>query len=207
MNTQSPFTAPANVILFAAGRGNRLAEYTDKTHKSLLPINGRPAMGYALESIQAAGVQDVVVVTGYRNADIESFVRRQCGPAPRFARNERWEEDINILSVDLGVKALARPELGYLIVETDLIVEPEGWQRILDVGADKESYWVTRGTYSQSLTGGILKANAAGDVFSILYRPTYDPLYDGWNKLLGAVYVGPKQVEADRLLRVRTHNQ
>lgn len=192
---------PAGVVLLAAGRGSRLASLTSTTHKSLLPIAGRPALEYVLDEVLSRGVADVVLVTGDKRESVERFMRERYGDRITLAYNERFAEDTNILSTEIGVSALKDPSAGYLIVETDLVVEPAGWAGLLDVGDGRESFWVTRGHYSESLTGGALCADGDGRVTGLVYAPKYSPAYRGWHKLLGVLYVGADQVQADRDLR------
>lgn len=148
-----------------------------------------------------AGVEDVVVVVGHRREDIESFVGARYGSQVRCVTNERYDEDVNILSVQTGVNVLRSPEEGYMIIETDLVMEPRGWRSVLTVDDLATSFWVTRGRYSEALTGGALDADAHGQVRSIVYRPRYDPGCEGWQKLLGILYVGSDSVERDMQLR------
>jgi CTP:molybdopterin cytidylyltransferase MocA len=191
-----------SVVLLAAGRGSRLAELTDRTHKSLLPIAGRPCLQYALDAILSSRFREVVIVTGYLRDSLHAFVaetyddsRIKCVP------NLSYEQDTNILSVDIGVDALTAPENGYLIVEADIVLEPDGWKRITSLDASGPSLWVTRGSYSRDLTGGALRANDQADVEEIVYAPDYDPSFNGWQKLLGALLVAKPQVSIDRTLR------
>ncbi|MFT5088294.1 MAG: dTDP-glucose pyrophosphorylase [Candidatus Latescibacterota bacterium] len=57
-------------MLLAAGRGQRLAPYTDRTPKPLIAVDGRPLLEYALRNLRAAGVREVLLVIGYRGAQI-----------------------------------------------------------------------------------------------------------------------------------------
>jgi len=192
---------PMNVVLLAAGRGSRLSELTETTHKSLLPIAGRPVLGYLLDEVMRADARDVVIVTGYRHEDIEAFIAGTRSDRIRCVFNERYAADTNILSVHLGVEALAAPEQGYVIIETDVMMAPSGWRRLFRASATPRSKWATLGYYSASLTGGALKADAAGSIEQIVYAPQYDSRFEGWPKLLGALHVGAQEVAADRALR------
>jgi choline kinase len=193
--------APHNVVLLAAGRGSRLGALAQHTHKSLLPVAGKPALQYVIDEVLARPVRDVVIVTGDKHEAIEQFVRERYPGRIRPAHNPRFAEDTNILSTETGVAALERPELGYLIIETDLIIEPRGWSRVLDVGTG-DSFWVTRGHYGTSLTGGALQVDAQGRVSDLVYAPKYEARYEGYQKLLGILYVGRGQVAKDRELRL-----
>ena len=66
-------------MVLAAGAGRRLAPYTDTLPKTLVPVDGdRTILDIALANLKAAGLDEVVVVTGYaagaveeRKADLE----------------------------------------------------------------------------------------------------------------------------------------
>jgi hypothetical protein len=193
--------APKNVVLLAAGRGSRMAPLTDHCHKSLLPLAGRPSLQFILDEVLQAGAQEVVVVVGHRRGDVEAFVRSRYGDAVRCVANERYEIDVNILSVQMGVGALQQPEAGYMIIETDLVMEPAGWRYVLAIDDPRKSFWVTHGLYSRALTGGALDVDGDGSVREIVYRPLYDSTCEGWQKLLGILYVGSETVGQDRLFR------
>lgn len=194
---------PVNVVLLAAGRGSRLSALTEHTHKSLLPVAGQPALRYVIDAVLTQGVEDVVIVTGDKHEAIERYIADQFPGRIRTALNERFAADTNILSTEIGVSALRHPEQGYLIIETDVVVEPSGWPAIIDVGDGRQSIWVTRGHYSASLTGGALDIDEHGNVTGLVYAPKYTPEHEGWQKLLGVLYVGRDQVATDRQLRQR----
>lgn len=194
-------SVPKGVVLLAAGSGSRLAPLTDDCHKSLLLVAGRPVLKDIIDKVLSAGVDDVVLVTGHRSNDIEAFVQTQYADRVRCVFNERYKEDVNILSMDLGVNGLLDPDAGYMVVETDMVIEPRGWDMVLNITDRSQSFWVTRGRYSTTLTGGALHADTQGRVTDLLYRPHYDPACEGWLKLLGILYVGSNQVDADRSIR------
>ena len=88
-----------------------------------------------------------------------------------------------------------------MVVETDLVIEPRGWEMLLEINDTASSFWVTRGKYSAALTGGALHADAKGQVTDLVYRPLYDPACEGWLKTLGILFVGSAQVAVDRSFR------
>lgn len=51
-------------VLCAGGMGTRLAPLTNITNKHLLPIYNKPMVLYPLQTLIAAGVRDVMIVTG-----------------------------------------------------------------------------------------------------------------------------------------------
>lgn len=51
-------------ILICGGSGTRLRPLTEKTHKSLLPIGGKPMIFYPLQILLKAGIKEIMLVTG-----------------------------------------------------------------------------------------------------------------------------------------------
>lgn len=54
-----------HALIFAAGRGERMQPLTDATPKPLLPVGGKPLIGWLLEKLAAAGCRDVVINTSH----------------------------------------------------------------------------------------------------------------------------------------------
>lgn len=63
MSSTTEFRAQAMVL--AAGRGERMRPLTDHTPKPLLPVRGKPLMQHSLEQLAAAGVDRIVINTGW----------------------------------------------------------------------------------------------------------------------------------------------
>lgn len=72
-------------ILLAAGRGDRLKPHTDSTPKPLLVHRGKPTLDYILDSLLAAGVDDVVLVAHHLAEQIEQYaLLRSAGQSQRI---------------------------------------------------------------------------------------------------------------------------
>ncbi|OYD89703.1 hypothetical protein CDG76_34555 [Nostoc sp. 'Peltigera membranacea cyanobiont' 210A] len=61
---------PMKALVLAGGRGNRLGKITSGTNKCLLELYGQPIVEHVLERASTAGINDVVMVVGYRGEDI-----------------------------------------------------------------------------------------------------------------------------------------
>jgi MurNAc alpha-1-phosphate uridylyltransferase len=48
-------------MLLAAGRGERLRPLTEHTPKALVPVGGKPLIGWHLERLTAAGCREAVI--------------------------------------------------------------------------------------------------------------------------------------------------
>jgi glucose-1-phosphate thymidylyltransferase len=55
-------------VILAGGLGSRLSPLTKITNKHLLPIYDKPMIYYPLETLVNAGIEDIMIVTGGRNA-------------------------------------------------------------------------------------------------------------------------------------------
>ena len=62
---------PAQAMLLAAGRGERMRPLTDTTPKPLLQVRGKPLLWYPLNALALAGVNTVVINTGWLGDQIE----------------------------------------------------------------------------------------------------------------------------------------
>ena len=61
-------------VILAAGDGGRLEPHTSALPKPLIPICGRPLIEFTLDALAETGVSEVVVVTGYREAQLRDGV-------------------------------------------------------------------------------------------------------------------------------------
>ena len=65
MSKNSSIHAPAQAILLAAGRGERMRPLTDSIPKPLLTVRGKPLLWYPLQALALTGVGGVVINTGW----------------------------------------------------------------------------------------------------------------------------------------------
>ncbi|MGE5042241.1 MAG: sugar phosphate nucleotidyltransferase [Candidatus Levyibacteriota bacterium] len=80
-------------VILAAGIGSRIRPLTDNTHKSLLEVAGKSILQRMLENIQAVGITEVVVITGYREDDVKEFIASHFpNLQASFKKNEKYLE-------------------------------------------------------------------------------------------------------------------
>ena len=94
-------------IILSAGQGSRLGHLTDDRPKCLIDFAGRSLLDRQLDTLAACGVDDAVVVTGFRDDQIEaSLARRSGGPRVRTIFNPFYK-----VADNLGSLFVAREEL------------------------------------------------------------------------------------------------
>jgi choline kinase len=119
-------------MVLAAGAGRRLAPYTDTLPKTLVPVDGdRTILDIALANLKAAGLEDVVVVTGYRAEAVEerkAALERRHGVRLELVFNERAEEWNNAYSLWCARAAFGE---GVLLINGDTVHPPSVEERLL----------------------------------------------------------------------------
>lgn len=116
------------VLVLAAGRGSRLAPYSDDRPKCLLEFAGKPLLEWQLAALAAVGLVDVSVVTGYRREALASY-------ALRMYDNPRWSTT-NMVSSLLCARPLLETAPDLLVTYGDVIYEPGVIERLLANPAD-----------------------------------------------------------------------
>ncbi len=99
-------------IVLAAGRSTRMGG----PNKLLVPIDGRPMVRHAVEAALAAGIGEIVVVTGHMREEVEAALS---GLPVRFVHNPRFAEGLST-SLKAGVKALSRDVDGAFVLLGDM---------------------------------------------------------------------------------------
>ena len=72
----SSFVRPTKAVIAAAGFGTRFLPQTKAMPKEMLPIVDKPVIQIIVEQLVAAGVTDVIIVTGYTKRSIEDHFDR-----------------------------------------------------------------------------------------------------------------------------------
>lgn len=111
-------------IILAAGRGRRLGPLTDQHPKCLLSVGGRTLIEHQMEILSSCGINQVVVVVGYR-ADA---VRKRLGRAAQFCDNTRHEETNSLYSLWLAREHGRR---GFVLLNADVLFDRAVLDRVL----------------------------------------------------------------------------
>jgi glucose-1-phosphate thymidylyltransferase/bifunctional UDP-N-acetylglucosamine pyrophosphorylase/glucosamine-1-phosphate N-acetyltransferase len=62
-------------LILAGGRGSRLNEFTKDTNKSMIPLFKKPLIEYNLQHAFEAGVEEIVILIGYKGENIKNWVK------------------------------------------------------------------------------------------------------------------------------------
>jgi choline kinase len=107
-------------ILIAAGRGKRLGTHTDEVPKCMVQVGDKPILGWVWAALSAAGVDELVVIRGYKGDVLEQFVRGLV-PNVTFVDNPEWQTNNVLLSMMCARRFLDQPTY---LTYSDIIFTP-----------------------------------------------------------------------------------
>jgi choline kinase len=126
-------------IILSAGQGSRLGHLVDERPKCLIDFNGRTLLDRQLDTLEANGVHEAVVVTGFHDDRVEeALARRSSGPKVRTIFNPFYK-----VADNTGSLYMAREELSgdCLVWNGDTLVSNTLMRRV--VANDRPGICVT----------------------------------------------------------------
>jgi choline kinase len=131
-------------IILAAGLGSRLRPHTNNCPKGLVKVRGKPILQYQIDTLKQAGIDEIVIVTGYLGDKIKlEFSGFQ------IVENPRWDTTNMVASLYCAREWL-RDDV--IISYSDIIYSTMVLKKLLSskaslaVCADQKflSYWKSR---------------------------------------------------------------
>ena len=116
-------------IILSAGQGSRLGHLVDDRPKCLIDFNGRSLLDRQLDTLEANGVREAVVVTGFHDELVsEAIARRTGGPSVRTIFNPFYK-----VADNTGSLFMARQELAgdCLVWNGDTLVSRELMSKVV----------------------------------------------------------------------------
>ena len=109
-------------VILAAGAATRLRPLTNDIPKCLLPVGDSTILGMTVDNLTANGVQEFVIVTGYREGQIHEFIAsRYPGLRVAFLTNQRYADTNNIYSLWLTREHLHGHSM--LLLDSDIVFD------------------------------------------------------------------------------------
>ena len=121
-------------IILSAGQGSRLGHLVDERPKCLIDFNGRSLLDRQLDTLEANGVREAVVVSGFHDELVsEAIARRSGGPEVRTIYNPFYK-----VADNTGSLFMAREELAgdCLVWNGDTLVSRELMRRVVSNRAE-----------------------------------------------------------------------
>ena len=118
-------------VILAAGMAKRLRPLTDTKPKCLLKVGDRTLLERTVNAMCMAGIQEFLVVTGYRGEMIRSFLEgyaRTSKVSFTFLDNTDYEHNNNIYSLWMACQKVRGNE--FLLMDSDILCDPAAVVRI-----------------------------------------------------------------------------
>src|SRR5215470_16263724 len=117
-------------VILSAGQGSRLLPLTAERPKCLLPLGPKSLIEWQIDILSRSGVDEIVVVVGFRAALVESVLAGLARPGLRI--RTLFNPFYNVAD-NLGSCWLARHEMAgdFLLLNGDTLFEPAILDRLL----------------------------------------------------------------------------
>lgn len=114
-------------VILSAGKGSRLLPLTADRPKCLIEVGGKTLLDWQLDVLQAAGISDIVIVSGFRDHLVDAVAARRRGVRTLF--NPFYHVADNLGSVWM---ARAEFDRDLLLLNGDTLVSQPLLARVLD---------------------------------------------------------------------------
>ena len=116
-------------IILSAGQGRRLLPLTENVPKCILPVRGRPLIGWQIDTLARCGIDDVTVVIGYGADEVEARLAELYGAQRiRTLYNPFFASSDNLVSCWVARVAMQED---FLLLNGDTLFEAAVPQRLL----------------------------------------------------------------------------
>ena len=116
-------------VILAAGMAKRLRPLTDSKPKCLLEVGGKTLLQRTVDAMAMAGVEEFVVVTGYREKMIREFLTSHFSIFTfHFINNSDYEHNNNIYSLWMAGQVVRDKE--FLLMDSDILCDPKAVEAV-----------------------------------------------------------------------------
>lgn len=151
-------------VVLAAGEGTRLRPFTIPRPKVMIPVGGKPILEYVISSIRDNGIEDIIIVVGYKKERIKSYFQEgaSIGANISYVHQEKQLGTAHALS-------MARDSLDedFIVVSGDNLVDSRAISDIVE-GNKKPSILVTKSEIPSKY--GVVQADK-GRVTALIEKP------------------------------------
>lgn len=121
-------------IILVGGKGIRLKDLTEELPKPLILVNGKPILGYILDSLLAANIRDIILLTGYKEEKIKSYLNQNYSHLNvKFIRDPPDQIGSYIVSLS-RIRNIIDEDL--LFICGDMLIDYGLVKKIVDDGAE-----------------------------------------------------------------------
>ena len=174
-------------IIPAAGKGTRLRPLTTAIPKEMLHVAGKPVIEYVIENVRDAGIEDVIVVTGYQKHAILDYLGSGSKLGVKIAY--AVQDELSGLAHAVYSARHIVKDNSFLVMLGDNILRPKSFVKDLINFHIKSKSTATIGVLEVEDVSryGIVKINPEGKVLDLVEKP--NPEQAPSNLAIAGIYV------------------
>jgi choline kinase len=121
-------------IILAAGRGSRLLPLTENLPKCLLPVGETTVLSLQLDTLEQAGIDEAIVITGFMAGSVEAEVADRSGPMRvQTLFNPFYQVADNLASCWMARDHMASD---FVLINGDTLIEPALAKQVIESPAN-----------------------------------------------------------------------
>ncbi len=123
-------------VILAAGHGSRMGPFGEQIPKPIVPICNKPLLGYQLEHLRLAGVEDVLVVIGH----LGHRIIQTLGDGHEYGVRIQYVEQEQRLGLAHAVGQIERYVSGpFILMLGDIFFQVRGLQPMIEIFETSEA--------------------------------------------------------------------
>jgi NDP-sugar pyrophosphorylase family protein len=174
-------------VILAAGRGKRLAPYTDAAPKPMVQVGGAPLLSHILDRLKAVGIREVFLVVHYLAEKIEAHFGDGAGIGMRLSYLRQESPTGGTANALL----LAEPfvsDAPFMMCWGDIETDASEYRRVIDRFGTGDCDAVMIVNYLEDISaGGAVYKEADGRVTRIVEKAPPGTQTTHWNN--GGIFV------------------
>lgn len=155
-------------VLLAGGRGTRMRELTSDLPKPMLRVRGKPILQHIIEGMRPAGIEEVLLVVGWRSDVVHEFFGKGGGFGVRIGYATQPIQDGTGKVVEL-----ARDFCGaepFLLSYGDILLDAVNYPRLTSLSEDVEAIISVKRSDDVS-KGGAVFVNEKFEMIDLREKP------------------------------------
>jgi len=199
---------PVNVVIMAGGMGTRLKPLTDNTHKSLIPVGGKPIIRHLIDHLAAFGFREIHISVGHLAEQMTGYLGdgRELGVSIRYIH-----ERIKMGSIGALTLKQRWPHEHFLVINGDVYSNFDIANLCAEYFSQKVDMAVLTVRNTIKVPYGVLEMTSNGHIRGLAEKPEYDftvnagvyifnrrilnllpkgIAYEGWQLIQSALHAG-----------------
>jgi NDP-sugar pyrophosphorylase family protein len=199
---------PVNVIIMAGGKGTRLKPLTDNTHKSLIPVGGKPIIRHLIDHLATFGFREIHISVGHLADQMIGYLGdgRDLGISIRYI-----QERIPMGSIGAMTLKHRWPHEHFLVINGDVYSNFDIGNLCTEYFSQKADMAVLAVPNTIKVPYGVLEITPDGHISNFTEKPGYEFMvnagvyifnkhilnmlpkgiaYEGWQLIQAALHAG-----------------